>query len=100
MHNVLWQRATRSGSQRDESSHLLSDARPLEDVEQCFDGYPDEDPDDDSDAYVSRVEYFDVEDESDDDALYQLCEPESVVKKTQSIASRSQKKNTSSSQYD
>jgi len=44
------QRATRSGSQRDESSHLLSDA--------CVDG--DLDVEEDSDTYVSSVEDVDL----------------------------------------
>jgi len=116
----LNRRAPRSVSQRDQSSHLMADARPLEAVkryveksqpdmgrsdnqsvdvskpkrsvsvkaqrddeviEQCLDV----EQDDDSDAYVSSVEEFSNESESDsdDDVLYQLCEPEPVVERAQ-----------------
>jgi len=55
--------------------------------------YSDVEEGDDTDEYVSSIEDVNINDESDDDGvLYQLCEPEPVVERTQATSSRSQKK--------
>ena len=42
-------------------------------------------------AYVSSAEEFDLDDESDDDVLYQLAEPKTKIKTTRPLFSRSRK---------
>jgi len=44
-----------------------------------------------SEAYVSSAEEFDLDDESDDDVLYQLAEPKTIIKTTRPLSSRLRK---------
>jgi len=62
-----------------------------------LDDSSDDDQNEQSDAYVSSAEGFDLDDESDDDGiLYQLREPEPVIKKTQpKVTGRKMVQNTS-----
>ena len=71
-------------AQRDDAlAKQCMEMSSLGDVEQCFN-----DEDDKSEAYVSSVEGFNDKSDDDDDVLYQLCEPEPVVERTQVKSTR------------